>query len=102
MQLGVGSISATHGPYSAHTKGHILPHPVRASHARAEKQSDARGEGRGETVEIEQLDPLGDAGGFLTPGNVCSSPSAPPDRQNCNAAFSAPKIWQRERKNEVF
>lgn len=36
------------------------------------------GEGRGETVGMEQLAPLGDAGGFLTPGRVCSSPDACP------------------------
>lgn len=34
---------------------------------------------------MEQLAPRGDAGGFLTPGRVCSSPDAcsPPGREDC-------------------
>lgn len=99
------SISATHGPYSAHTKGLILTRPARASHPRVEKQSGARGEGREETVEMEQLAPLGDAGRFLTPGMVCSLPDAcsPPRQRGLhNAASTALKIWQSEREKWGF
>lgn len=82
------SISATHGPYSAHTKGLILTCPAQALHPRVEKQSGARGEGRGETVEMEQLAPLGDVGRFLTPGMVCSLPDACPHQADGTARCS--------------
>ena len=80
VQLGVGSPAAL-AQHMAHiqlTQRAVFFLAARASHARVEKQSGAEGEGRGETVEMEQLAPLGDAGGFLTPGRVCSSPDVCP------------------------
>lgn len=80
VQLGVGSPAALaqHMARIQLTQRAVFFLAPFGLHMLEWKKSGARGEGRGETVAMEQLAPLGDMGGFLTPGRARSSPDASP------------------------